>query len=132
MLIRMLYSSTAVGPVTTAVTGTILRVAQVHNAANGITGVLCQGQGLYVQVLEGERGVLEALYERIAADQRHKNVALISSENITGRRYGHWSMAHVDLTESNAYELATATSAQLLAHIDWLISTGKVMNAPVV
>ena len=37
MLSRLIYVSTAVGPVTTAVTGTILRSAQAHNPANGIT-----------------------------------------------------------------------------------------------
>jgi hypothetical protein len=43
MLIRMLYAGTAVGPITTTVTGTILRCAQGFNADNGITGVPCQG-----------------------------------------------------------------------------------------
>ncbi len=132
MLVRMLYSSTAVGPLTTAVTGTILQAAQAYNTENNITGVLCQGQGMYLQALEGDKGTLEALYERITADTRHKNVVLISTENITGRRYGKWSMAHVDMSEANAYELATATGEQLLAHIDWLIESGKVMTTPVV
>jgi Sensors of blue-light using FAD len=98
MMIRMLYVSTAAGPVTTAVTGTILRSAQTHNAVNGITGVLCQGQGLYLQVLEGERAAVEALYARIQLDKRHSQVEQRHLEDITRRRYGKWSMAHVDWT----------------------------------
>lgn len=140
MLTRMIYVSTAVGPVTTAVTGTILRSAQAHNAAHGITGVLCQGQGAYLQVLEGERGKLDALYARILADKRHQNIELRQVEDIARRRYGKWSMAHVDLTQADAQmaeslpnlDPRTNAGQQAMAKIDALIAAGTVMNVPVV
>lgn len=142
MLIRMLYASTAVGPITTTVTGTILRSAQAFNADNGITGVLCQGQGVYLQVLEGRRSDVNALYSRIAADKRHKNVQLMAFEDITKRRYGAWAMAHVDLTDADAarvlndsnteFDPYAATGERVMAKIDALIAAGKVMGAPVV
>ncbi len=140
MLTRMIYVSTAVGPVTTAVTGTILRSAQAHNAAHGITGVLCQGQGAYLQVLEGERGKLDALYARILADKRHQNIELRQVEDIARRRYGKWSMAHVDLTQADAQmaeslpnlDPRTHAGQQAMAKIDALIAAGTVMNVPVV
>ena len=142
MLIRMLYVSTAVGPLTTTVTGTILRSAQAFNADNGITGVLCQGQGVWLQVLEGRRGEVNALYGRISADKRHKNVQLIAVKDITQRRYGAWAMAHVDLNDANsmlvlnssdaAFDPYAATGERVMAHIDALIGAGKVMGAPVV
>ena len=139
MLSRMLYISTAVGPITTAVTGTILRTAQAHNAASGITGVLCQGQGVYLQVLEGERSQVDALYARIVQDKRHQNVVLRQQEDITRRRYGKWAMAHIDLAHADVsqsqppfFDPYTATADQVMAKMDDLIASGKVMNAPVV
>jgi hypothetical protein len=142
MLIRMLYVSTAVGPITTSVTGTILRSAQAWNNDHGITGVLCQGQGVYLQVLEGKRVEVNALYARIAEDKRHKDVQLMAFEDITGRRYGAWAMAHVDLTEADSmlalktsdaqFDPYTVTGERVMAHIDALIAAGKVMGAPVV
>lgn len=140
MLIRMIYVSSAVGPVTTAVTGTILRSAQAYNTAHGITGVLCQGQGAYLQVLEGERSQLEALYTRILADRRHQNIALRQSQDITRRRYGKWSMAHVDLAQADAQMAATLpdfdpntrAGEQVMVALDSLIAAGTVLNAPVV
>ena len=141
MLSRMIYVSTAVGPVTTAVTGTILRSAQAHNAANGITGVLCQGRGVYLQVLEGERSKVDALYARITLDKRHHQVVLRQQEDISRRRYGKWAMAHVDmghLTDGEAdhhprvFDPYTATVEQVMAKLDTLIAAGKVMDAPVV
>ena len=142
MLIRMLYVSTAVGPITTTVTGTILRSAQAFNADHGITGVLCQGQGVYLQVLEGKRSDINTLYGRIAADKRHKDVQLMAFEDITHRRYGAWAMAHVDLNAADTvlalkdsdaqFDPYAATSEKVMARIDALIAAGKVMGAPVV
>lgn len=141
MLTRLLYVSTAVGPVTTAVTGTILRSAQSHNAASGITGVLCQGRSVYLQVLEGERSQVEALYERIARDKRHHNLVLRQQEDIKARRYGKWAMAHVDMAhldnteaaqQPSAFDPYLATAEEVMAKMDALIAAGKVMNAPVV
>ena len=142
MLSRMLYISTAVGPITTAVTGTILRSAQLHNPANGITGVLCQGQGVYLQVLEGERSRVDALYARILQDKRHQNIVLRQQEDINRRRYGKWAMAHVDmghLTDAEAtdqhqssFDPYSATVEEVMAKMDALIAAGKVMDAPVI
>ncbi len=140
MLVRMLYVSTAIGPITTAVTGTILRSAQTHNAAHGITGVLCQGQGAYLQVLEGERTKLDALYARILADKRHQNIELRQVQDIARRRYGKWSMAHVDFAQAEGmmtakltgFDLYTATCEEVMAKIDVLIAAGTAINTPAV
>ena len=48
MLIRVIYISNAAAPQTAETTQAILRKAQANNRANGITGVLCQGQGVYL------------------------------------------------------------------------------------
>lgn len=139
---RMLYISTAVGPITTAVTGTILRSAQAYNAAHGITGVLCQGRGVYLQVLEGEKNRIESLYERIVLDKRHNHVALRQQQEINRRRYGHWAMAHVDMShlentqagdrQQITFDPYLASADDVMAKIDALIAAGKVMDAPVV
>lgn len=140
MLTRLLYVSTAVGPVTTAVTATILRSAQKHNAANGITGVLCQGRSVYLQVLEGERSQVDALYGRIALDKRHHKLVLRQQDNIIRRRYGKWAMAHVDMAhlgneeaaqQPPAFDPYLATAEEVMAKIDALIAAGRVMDAPV-
>ena len=138
MLIRVFYVSTAVGPQTTTVTGSILKTAQAWNAAHGVTGVLCQGQGVFLQALEGERDTVTALYERIAADQRHKNVEMIHCENITERRYGKWAMAHVNLSDLDPmdkiewpeFDASSVTGLLVMARIDELLASGTVIKAP--
>jgi hypothetical protein len=52
-------------------------------------------------VLEGERSKVNRLYARILADQRHKDVELLHFEEISDRRFGAWSMAHVQLSNTD-------------------------------
>jgi hypothetical protein len=96
--VRLLYVSQAAGPQTTTMTTSILLQAQKHNPAEGITGVLCQGQGFFFQVLEGERGRVNALYRRICADRRHHDVTLLHYEEIKERQFGQWAMALIHLS----------------------------------
>jgi len=98
MLIRLLYVSKPVGPITTYVTTSILEVSSVNNKKTDITGVLCQGSGIFLQVIEGQRSAINALFSRIMADTRHNTVVILSMEEIEQRRYGQWSMALVQLS----------------------------------
>jgi hypothetical protein len=133
MLIRVFYVSTAVGPQTSTVTSSILKSAQTFNLQHGITGVLCQGQGVYLQALEGERGVVTDLFTRIFADPRHTNVEMLHCETITQRRYGKWSMAHVDLSDLDPimnvewpdFDPHSVTGLLVMARIDELIADGN-------
>ncbi|WP_180129709.1 BLUF domain-containing protein [Rhodoferax sp. BLA1] len=132
-LVRLLYVSRAVGPQTTAVTDSILSVAQSANRQRGITGVLCQGQGLYLQVLEGERGVINALYNRITQDRRHQDVQLLLLEEISQRRYADWAMAHVLLADDDPmvqlhhpeFDPYSAPGASVLKMVADLVAKGQ-------
>ena len=99
MLVRLLYVSQPVGPVTTTVTTQILEKSNIYNKKENITGVLCQGSGLYMQALEGERHQVNTLYSRIMASRHHNNIELLSMEEIIHRRFGQWSMALVQLSK---------------------------------
>jgi hypothetical protein len=72
----------------------ILAVAQRDNAAAGITGALLHSRRWFAQVLEGERGALEALYARIERDPRHRDVTLLALHPATRRVFESWSMGH--------------------------------------
>jgi hypothetical protein len=138
MLIRLIYVSKAVEAQTRALSDAILRTAHAWNAQNGITGVLCQGQGVFLQALEGERAKVTSLYARIHADPRHEDLELIHCESITERRYGGWSMAHVALSDVDPqtkivwpeFDPYSAGGVRVMARIDDLIARGQVVQAP--
>ena len=132
MLTRLLYVSKPVGPITTHVTASLLENSRVSNKKSEITGVLCQGSGIYMQVLEGERTAVNALYSRIIADKRHSQIELLSFEEVDQRRYGHWSMALVQLSVDDPmvqmahpeFDPYSASSKDAMRMIDELINSG--------
>lgn len=133
MLIRLIYLSRPVGPQTAELTDSILRKAQAWNTQNGITGVLCEGQGVYLQALEGERSKVTGLYARIHADPRHHGLELLHCESISERRYRGWSMAHVSLSEVDPqtsiawpdFDPYSANGALVMSRIDELVARGS-------
>jgi Sensors of blue-light using FAD len=132
MQVRALYVSRAVGPQTSTVTASILATAQAHNRQHGIGGVLCQGRGLYLQVLEGERSAVHRLYSRIVADRRHSDVEMLHLEEITERRYAGWHMALVDLADDAPmvrmkhpeFDPYSASGAFVMTLVDELLASG--------
>jgi len=130
MLIQLIYVSKAVGPQNPETTEAILRTARAFNAANDVTGVLCEGQGVYLQALEGESRTVTALYARISADPRHGDLTLLHCESIAERRYGGWTMARVDLSDVDpqtridwpALDPYSPRGRQVMARIDELLA----------
>ena len=100
MLVRLLYASRVVEPAAAA-TESILAQSRTHNPASGITGILCYGGGIFLQALEGGRMPISELYGHIQKDTRHKDVVLLSYEEITERRFGGWTMGQVNVAKLN-------------------------------
>ena len=101
MLVRLLYASRAVGPVTPQIIESILQQSFGQNPALGITGVLCHGADVYVQALEGGREAVNALYMKIARDTRHRDVMLLHYAEVPERHFAGWTMGHVNLGKLN-------------------------------
>jgi hypothetical protein len=137
MLVRLLYVSQPVGPITTTVTTLILEQSNIYNKKENITGVLCQGSGLWMQVLEGERHQVNVLYARIMASRHHNNVELLSMEEITQRQFGKWSMALVHLSKDDPmvqmahpeFDPYSATAKDAMALLDALVKTSSPIGS---
>jgi len=101
MLVRLMYASRAVPAVDQEALLAILRQCKTRNPEHGITGVLCYSDGIFLQVLEGGRTAVNALYNRIVADDRHTQVELMSYAEIGERRFAGWSMGQVNMARLN-------------------------------
>ena len=100
MLVRLLYCSRAADTSPQAI-DTILAQARQHNAEIGITGILCYGDGIFLQCIEGGRMQVSELFGSIQKDGRHKDVALLHYEEIAERRFSGWSMGQVNVSKLN-------------------------------
>ena len=137
MLVRLLYASRAAEPVTAELIDSILRSSHTHNPALGITGVLCYGGDVYMQVLEGGRSAVNNLYNKIVRDSRHREVMLLLYEEIAERRFAGWAMGQVQMAGLNpALLLKYSASATLdpfalpgrasMALFDDLVATASI------
>ena len=70
----------------------ILKSSQINNKKDGITGALIFREDLYLQFLEGPENKVDQAFNKIAYDNRHKNVLKLK-EDITDRKlFTSWAM----------------------------------------
>jgi Sensors of blue-light using FAD len=101
MLVRLMYASRAAKPLDGEELAQILRQSRANNARSGVTGLLCTSGDLFLQVLEGGRPAVNALYNRLVGDPRHLDVTLLAYEEIRERRFAGWAMGQVNLARLN-------------------------------
>ena len=101
MLVRLLYASRTAQPMTPEMVDGILNHSRKHNPERGITGVLAYTGDVFIQVLEGGRGPVNNLYNKIAQDPRHDQVTILSYEEMQERKFSGWTMGQVNLSKLN-------------------------------
>jgi hypothetical protein len=92
-----------------------------------------------MQVLEGGRSTVNALYNQIVRDDRHQDVVLLHYEEISARRFSSWTMGQVNLTKINPSLLLKHSERPTLdpynmpgpasmALLDELIATASIVS----
>ena len=119
---QLIYRSQPFGFDTAMLAG-ILTAARRNNRANGITGALICRQDMYIQLVEGPDEAIDALYQRILADDRHTDVKLEMSTPVDERMFPEWDMLDdtnpsmtfsKDEVEDGAIERANPAALQAL------------------
>jgi hypothetical protein len=126
MLVRLMYASRATAAPAETDLPAILKASREHNPAEGITGLLCFTDGVFVQVLEGGRGAVNARYKRIVEDRRHHDVILLAYEEIAERAFAGWTMGQVNLHRLNPALLLKYSET---GKLDPYQMSGAAMNA---
>jgi hypothetical protein len=98
MLKRLKYVSEHARPLAEEDIDAIVATAAKRNAAHGITGFLMSSGGLFLQVIEGPVEAVDALWEEIQGDPRHRNLLVLTMRrDVAHRLFPDWSMRKVDL-----------------------------------
>jgi hypothetical protein len=87
----------------------LLKQARVANARRELTGMLLYIGGSFLQVLEGQPDMVEAVFSNIRLDRRHTQVTLIGRETILERAYEGWTLLNKTLDPIEAGELIGET-----------------------
>ena len=67
------------------------------NKENGISGILCYGNGCFFQCVEGTEQALTNLKNKLLMDERHKDLQIIDFSAIDERRFQGWSLRSIVL-----------------------------------
>jgi hypothetical protein len=112
-MIRLVYISQAVVGITDEQVQNILRSSRQNNSAQGITGVLVYGGGLFMQVLEGPEQPVLRLYVKILDDRRHTDCRLIHISPAEEQVFQKWSMAVLDSSPLDFQRIGQLRSQRL-------------------
>jgi hypothetical protein len=92
-LYHLIYESRATQPFSDTDLLALLRHSRGNNAQHGITGLLLySSEGRFLQVLEGRRAEVDALYQRISQDARHTACVVLLAGPLATRRFAEWRM----------------------------------------
>jgi hypothetical protein len=79
----------------------LLNTCRINNNKLNVTGMLLFKDSNFIQVLEGEDSVAQALFDKIAADHRHRSIIKLLTTKIDQRDFPDWSMAFKNLNDVN-------------------------------
>ena len=83
----------------------LLEQSRRYNHKDAITGLLIykyspdDDRAYFMQLLEGDKTVLDATFERIAADRRHHTKVILEEGGIAARTFPDWSMGFRDVKD---------------------------------
>ena len=97
-LVRISYASALCDELGPGELGALLSIWRRRNAERGVTGLLLHHTGSVFHVIEGFPEVVVRLYDAIAADPRHRQVAKLTEEATSHRGFGDWSLGHARVT----------------------------------
>ena len=90
-MIQLIYASRPFG-FDDSILNAILMDARRCNERDDITGALICRADLYLQLLEGPQDAVDAAYRRIAKDDRHLEIRLLSRREVNERLFPDWAM----------------------------------------
>ncbi|PTX57486.1 FAD-dependent sensor of blue light [Litoreibacter ponti] len=70
----------------------LIATCKRNNPRLNLTGLLHYNGDHFLQVIEGGRVEVSALYHRIARDSRHSNIILLACTDVRERMFPTWSM----------------------------------------
>ena len=98
-LYQLVYVSyiTSTGLLNAGTLNDIAEVSIANNEADNITGILCYGNGCFLQCVEGTEQALTNQKNRLLLDDRHKNLKILEFVKIAKRVFTGWSLRAITL-----------------------------------
>ena len=126
LLYNVVYCSRAAEGIDDAAVNSIIETARRWNPAQGITGLLVFGSGIFFQWLEGPRDNVTQLMANLKKDPRHQDIVPLSAiEEVRERLFPDWDMELVtgdDIRDVLVDALDTAKDANNIKALELLLT----------
>jgi hypothetical protein len=102
----IIYVSQAKKPMDAAALESLLSVSRAWNSSQGLTGMLIYrysedaDNGYFIQMLEGAKTDVRAIFEKIRRDKRHHTVLTLSEGEIDARMFSEWAMGFKNVDDA--------------------------------
>jgi hypothetical protein len=116
-MIRLTYISTALQGLPETTTRDIVDVSRINNRRCNVTGLLISDGVRFLQAIEGGDAAVDATFERIQADPRHRACVLLDRGPVTARAFAGWDMAWQPLIHAVTGATLRETVAALTSQI---------------
>lgn len=97
---KLLYASSAKSLLSNDDLMEILEKSRANNSKKDITGILLYHDGNFIQLLEGKKEDVVALYEKIGQDERHRGIIRLMDECTEVRDFPEWSMGFEEVDKA--------------------------------
>ena len=94
-MITLIYQSQVCNDLSNDDLINILTTSRHNNKLRNITGVLMYANRTFIQILEGEACDVLPLYEKIQEDNRHQDVHICVTHDISVRQFADWDMGFI-------------------------------------
>lgn len=100
-LLRLVYASRSSLPPAETTTGIHPEIARIlmqsrrNNPRKGLVGALYCSDGFFFQCLEGAASEVEALYQRLHGDPRHRDMKVLARQSVDALSFAGWTMKYV-------------------------------------
>ena len=116
MLYFILYSSHSKKQFTIQELSGLWKKFVKNNISLGVTGILIHLNDRFIQLLEGEKTIVEELYEKIVKDERHNDVTQLLKGTLKKRNYENCLMGYHNYVDNNSISLGAGS--HILNQID--------------
>jgi Sensors of blue-light using FAD len=102
----IIYVSQAKKPMDAAALEALLALSRERNTARGLTGMLIYRYstdaetGRFIQMLEGDKSEVRALYDKIRRDKRHHTILTLGEGDIEARMFSEWAMGFKNVDDA--------------------------------
>lgn len=112
---QILYQSTEVYEMDSSDMLKLLLDSRAYNAEHRITGLLIYHNHRFMQLLEGEREEVRALYSNITRDARHSDITIQIEGFESVRMFSDWHMAFAEVPTIRGKPVLVAVESDLEA-----------------